>query len=422
MRKLDPKKRWYKILTQDGKSVHGDWTWSLPSEGAPGEWQRLGNDDPLRQCVNGFHLTDRPDIHWQTGMRVFLAEPRGNTIPCEGSVQVELVCREVQLVREMVGDELQAAVFNKDVFVATPPAAPRRPLRRGPAKPFPCRLYALLNGKNETVLGHFSREDSYGIPVSLPASTGPGPWATCPTDVPCVPKRAGFQLVTDILPYWRHGLKVFLAEIDGPFACSEGVASARRIRLVRRIVGDELDALTCPASIGPLGNDSVKSGRTDPRSTAISPGKMLIEHVRRNLSREVRDSTNRYNRAIHTATSLGIESGLRFLKGDFAGNLDGYYHLAVESRNESACRALEKQMGQDKFVWQGARLAVGSHFQWEGRSLTVTSIPQRSTLIACEYARGEHGTKVVRRIKITSDALRAAEKARLVANRVGRKA
>lgn len=405
MRKLSSKTRWYKVLGKDGQSIHGGkMTWSLPTDGRPGEWHSLDNDKPLLRCLNGFHLTNAPRLRWSPGDRVFLAEPRGVTLSGRDHGD-ELVCREARLVRELVGDELEIAINGESVAWATlvAPRAPRRQRR----KRFSKVLYALLDNKGECEL----KGGRKAPPLELPTSMHPGPWCDLPTEDPCVPMQSGFQLVTDVLAHYGPSMKVYIAQAEGPIAVlgttSGDVVAARRVRLVRRIAGDELDALTCKASAGPL-------SRTKPKKT-VSPGAALVEHVRLNMSSSVRDSRIRYDHALDKAAKLGIEAGLKFLNGDFRSDLEVLYRVAVESRNESACRALEKQVGRGKFVAGGARLAVGSTFRHNGATLSVTSFHSADTLIACEHRYEKSRRVVVRRIKITSAELRAAEKTRLAA-------
>lgn len=85
----------FKVLTADGCSAHGgDFTWSLPMDGHPGDWTpRI--DHPV-MCRRGYHLTTDP-MRWPlTGMRVFEAEH-------DGVVDTEFdktVHHQVRLIRE----------------------------------------------------------------------------------------------------------------------------------------------------------------------------------------------------------------------------------------------------------------------------------------------------------------------------------
>ena len=170
-----------------------------------------------------------------------------------------------------------------------------------------------------------------------------------------------------------------------------------------------------------------RTGEPDNRS----PAYQLVDHVWKHKLGATGHSWQRINAAMHQALSLAISAGLVFHENDVidiyanmrgtywfnAGGAENFYPLAVNSQNYSACKAIEKAVGRPAFVYEGARLHVGSNIAWEGRCATVTSFASDGlSLIACTYAEPtkEHPyrSKVERRLTITLDEIKAAEKSR----------
>ncbi len=72
---------------------------------APGERIKLGNDKPLELCKNGFHFCKSPSgvwVYYDKG-RVFKVRAYGVLeAPVEPGADYKLVCREIELVSEVL--------------------------------------------------------------------------------------------------------------------------------------------------------------------------------------------------------------------------------------------------------------------------------------------------------------------------------
>ena len=168
--------------------------------------------------------------------------------------------------------------------------------------------------------------------------------------------------------------------------------------------------------------------------TEQSTAHVLVAHVWNNVQEATGHSWLRLNHAMYEAVKLAIEAGLRFDVGDFAtfysemrggywfGQGDGsgmgerFYGIACKYGNDSACKSFEAWKARAPFVFGGSRLAVGSDLEWQDLRVTVTSFAEDGqSLTACSYKGGER--KVERRLTITCEQIKAAEKARKAADK-----
>lgn len=176
-----------------------------------------------------------------------------------------------------------------------------------------------------------------------------------------------------------------------------------------------------------------RSGEPETRSPAYK----LVSHVWQHKQGGTGHSWARVNAAMSQALCLAIEAGLLFAEDDFreiyGGMRGGYwfgetserfYSLAVKFDHESACRSFEAWKGRLPFVFGGSRLHVGAMLDWDGEAnATVTSFASDGgSLVACTYKRSEdiHSHQIARRMTITYDELKAAEKGRVAANKEAR--
>jgi hypothetical protein len=125
----------YKVLV-DGCAIHGNLTWSLPTEAGPGDWHEVEGD--LVRCRNGLHLTDDPSHRWQDGAECYVVETDGPVLH-EADWGDEYVARRVRLVRRLSWAELAAFGVQPDRDsepvvkptkkgrVAQPPPPPKGP-------------------------------------------------------------------------------------------------------------------------------------------------------------------------------------------------------------------------------------------------------------------------------------------------------
>lgn len=167
-----------------------------------------------------------------------------------------------------------------------------------------------------------------------------------------------------------------------------------------------------------------------------SPAYVLAAHVWANVQEATDHSWQRLNSSMHGAVMLAIEAGLRFDESDirtiYSGMRGGYwfgqgdgmgegeqfFSRACKYGNDSACKSFEAWKGRGPFVFGGSRLSVNSDLQWPADGpkksplrATVTSFTVEGTaLIACSYKPGT--SKIARRLTITLDEIKAAEKAR----------
>lgn len=96
----------YKVVV-NGRSCHGgSLEWSLPTDGAPGEWHAAGG--PLVPHQHGLHVTDDPARWWVPGCTIYLAEVEGVVGSCDDTENRKVVCRRVRLLREATREELAA--------------------------------------------------------------------------------------------------------------------------------------------------------------------------------------------------------------------------------------------------------------------------------------------------------------------------
>ncbi len=96
----------YKVL-RDGQSIHGDLTWSLPTQQpdgtwVPGDWHEVSGR--IVVCSRGLHLTTDPQRWMQSGATVYLAEGAGAS-DAEGD---KIAFARARLLRPLTDDELAA--------------------------------------------------------------------------------------------------------------------------------------------------------------------------------------------------------------------------------------------------------------------------------------------------------------------------
>lgn len=173
----------------------------------------------------------------------------------------------------------------------------------------------------------------------------------------------------------------------------------------------------------------------------LSPAHVLVAHVWANVQEATGHSWQRLNSSMHSAVMLAIEAGLRFDEtdirafyrdmrggywfgqGDGMGEGEQFFTRACKYGNDSAARSFEAWKGRSPFVLGGSRLSVGSDFVWFADGprkaplrVTVTSFTVEGTaLTACSYKSGER--KVARRLSITLEEIKTAEKARVAAGK-----
>ncbi len=87
---------YYKVLV-NGKSCHGgDLTWSLPTDGKPGDWHEVAGKIVL--CENGLHVTTNPVHWWKDGCTVYEVEIDGE-IGGRKDEKCKIVVPKVRLIR-----------------------------------------------------------------------------------------------------------------------------------------------------------------------------------------------------------------------------------------------------------------------------------------------------------------------------------
>ena len=98
----------YKVLV-NGRSCHGsDMEWSLPKttkagKVTPGKWHSVKL--PLKNCVNGFHLTKDPSKWIQDNMSVFEVEIGGESLPYDDFMG-KVCVQKVRLTRQLNNEEI----------------------------------------------------------------------------------------------------------------------------------------------------------------------------------------------------------------------------------------------------------------------------------------------------------------------------
>lgn len=298
--------------------------------------------------------------------------------------------------------------------------------------------YKVLSADDESCSG------GHHTTWSLPTAKGPGDWQVLPDEQPVVWCYSGFHLTNAPHLWWSTGRRVYVAEYRGraargPKTTRDDKIACREVRLLRRVVGQELERLVrakkCPyePGMGPLASRATQGRARLPRAAATSAGRLMVEHVMANTPATSRAERGRVRAsAIH----LAVAAGLPFAKIDFSGlgtRTESDYAHAVASRNVSACRSFEYAQGRGPFVYGGWRIAVGSRLRWDGEDARVTSFTSDGrAVVVCTYARtpaapddagrsAYRPLKVARRITIPRAALAAAEKARLAAGKKARR-
>lgn len=174
---------------------------------------------------------------------------------------------------------------------------------------------------------------------------------------------------------------------------------------------------------------------------ARSPAIRFLEVVWKNNCEVFSHSWRVINEAMYAALNLAIHTGFRFSKNDFTiideqyrigywgGNDrhmlgERFYSTACEGShgcNRSAAIAFENWKHRKPFILDGVRFSIGHQFRWDlgdkTEWLTVTSFSQDGEHLVGslrDYDRDENGhvrkTKVVRRVKITREDLKARNK------------
>ncbi|KKM85208.1 hypothetical protein LCGC14_1291420 [marine sediment metagenome] len=171
-----------------------------------------------------------------------------------------------------------------------------------------------------------------------------------------------------------------------------------------------------------------------PKKQKPSPVYRLLSLVWNNTNKATGDSWERLNQSMCGAMNLAIDAGFPFAPDDFNRAMadfdggrwfdgEGYYTLAVQTGNLSACQAIEVWKKRPSFIADDVstgkncsyahlvstrkrgRLALGSQFPWRGHQVKVTSFARDgSHLTACSYhARkaNDYSNKVAKRYKIT---------------------
>jgi hypothetical protein len=86
----------YKVLS-NGKSCHGgEFEWSLPEDGKPGEWTPIIDDAIM--CERGYHLTTHY-AHWSDKNDVKVYEAEGDVVEFDGHDKV--VCSRARLLKRV---------------------------------------------------------------------------------------------------------------------------------------------------------------------------------------------------------------------------------------------------------------------------------------------------------------------------------
>lgn len=87
--------KYYKVLV-DGKSCHGGtFTWSLPTEDMPGDWNSV--EGAIKLCENGLHVTTNPNHWWKDGCTVYEVEIDGE-IGGRDDAKAKIVVPKVRLL------------------------------------------------------------------------------------------------------------------------------------------------------------------------------------------------------------------------------------------------------------------------------------------------------------------------------------
>ena len=168
--------------------------------------------------------------------------------------------------------------------------------------------------------------------------------------------------------------------------------------------------------------------KTKKKPEEASPALVLVTHVWRNSQQATGHSWTRLNAAMTLAVELAIRAGLRFgpndmaeisrtMRGGYWFRGENLYTVAVKYVNTTACVSYETMVNRPAFVFGGGRLAEGSDLKWgDAGAVRVTSFAaDGKSLIACSYLGSAR--KPARRVTITIEEMRAAEKTRTTANK-----
>jgi hypothetical protein len=118
------------------------------------------------------------------------------------------------------------------------------------------------------------------------------------------------------------------------------------------------------------------------------------------ISRQAGRSWRILNHSLREGLKLAIQAGFHFNPTDFdtfgrtygmahwqygAGGGEGYYGLAVQSGNLSACKSFEAWKGRNPFRCDGKRLFVGAKFLWNGEEVVCTGFTEDGRIVARSY-------------------------------------
>ncbi len=158
-----------------------------------------------------------------------------------------------------------------------------------------------------------------------------------------------------------------------------------------------------------------------------SPALQLVRLVFVHGQEATDHSWVRLNGALASAVEVAIKGGLIFDIGDFkvfhselrggywiGAAPHGFYSIACEFGNLSACKAFEEWYGFAPYELEGQRVFVGRDFTWAGERVTCTSIAG-DALIACSYKPNKAGSyerKILHRHSITHEEIKAEDKLR----------
>ncbi len=295
----------------------------------------------------------------------------------------------------------------------------------------------------------------------LPTGDEPGAWLEIPAEEPLVWCEHGFHVTSDPRRWWHAGHRVFLAEVEGDVItyANDDKVCVRKVRLVREVRGEALQMLIGKKLPGPLAERARELRKpVIAKIDRHSPALLLVMHVYHNVLRK--DFPSRV-KPMTEAVTLAIRTRLRFARGDIKTirefynidrltDLEELYREAIKAGNDSACASFEAYFERPAFVWDGKRLAIGDTFRWPGvGSLRVEDLAKKGTNVRNDWRRktpltfegSAHvaprlyavrekyvvlkdkktwRTKVDKRVTLTAEELRAAEKARLNERRAKR--
>lgn len=165
-----------------------------------------------------------------------------------------------------------------------------------------------------------------------------------------------------------------------------------------------------------------------------SPAFRFLQLLWSNKQEATGHSWTRINSAMYQCVTLAIQAGMFFDAGDFERiydafrggywfgdqNGEGWYAVAIEYANESACQAVEKWRGRKPIVFDGRRIAVGTQIWWPERDIpggAVTSFKDdKESVIICTYTidpvTQKRSDKPTRRITVSREEFIQRETAR----------